>query len=255
MILNRFANALKSQDWATVFIEFVLVVLGVIVALEVDRYSERQRERANEIAYLTALEDDVRLDINDIQSLIDGYSQVEAFAVGAMGTLKDQGCPDHECWSRLVELLHASQWLDASLNSSTYEEMKRLGLPTDTSLKDKLERYHKLGVLRATLTRELPEYRKLVRSVIPPAIQAYYWTNCYAVSSDLARVETYASDCPASATAASVRSVIQRLQSMPEVHMALTYWLSNLRLTVQTLPQQVDYAEELLADIEAQVRS
>ena len=74
MILNRFANALKSQDWITVFIEFVLVVLGVIVALEVDRYSERQRERAKEVAYLSALERDLKRDISDIESLLDGYT-------------------------------------------------------------------------------------------------------------------------------------------------------------------------------------
>jgi hypothetical protein len=252
MILNRFATALKSQDWITVFIEFVLVVLGVIVALEVDRYSERQRERAKEVAYLSALERDLNLDISDIESLIDGYSQIEAFAVGAIATLENQGCPDNQCWYRLVELLHASQWLDVSLNSSTYEEMKRLGLPTDGRLKDELEQYHALGDRRARLTRELPEYRKLVRSLIPPAIQTHYWSNCYSVT---AKRETYISDCPASVTAEAARSVIQRLQQMPEVRMALTYWLSNLRLTVQTLPQQVDYAEELIADIHTEVRS
>ena len=125
-----------------------------------------------------------------------------------------------------------------------------MGLPTDGLLKDELERYHGLGARRATLTRELPEYRKLVRSLIPPAIQAHYWSNCYSVSGER---ETYISDCPASVTAEAARSVLQRLQQMPEVHMALTYWLSNLRLTVQTLPQQVDYAKELIADIQKEV--
>ena len=48
MIIQRFANALRSQDWVTVFIEFFLVVLGVLVALEVDRYNERQKERAED---------------------------------------------------------------------------------------------------------------------------------------------------------------------------------------------------------------
>lgn len=50
MLLRRIANALKRQDWATVFIEFALVVAGVLFALQVNSWAgeaaERQREKA-----------------------------------------------------------------------------------------------------------------------------------------------------------------------------------------------------------------
>lgn len=159
MIINRIGSALRSQDWATVFIEFVLVVLGVLVALEVDRYNERQKERADEINYLLALERDLQRDIDDHRTLIEAFSTIESFGDSAIKTLNGQECSPGECWRSLVEAFHASQWIDASTNSSSFEEMKRLGLPKDAGLKDTLELYYAGGRARGKLTADLPLYR------------------------------------------------------------------------------------------------
>lgn len=42
MILRRIASALKTQDWATVLIEFGLIVFGVIIALQVNSWHEHR---------------------------------------------------------------------------------------------------------------------------------------------------------------------------------------------------------------------
>ena len=55
MILRRIASALKRQDWATVLIEFILVILGVLIALQVNNWNESRLERREETRYLTAL--------------------------------------------------------------------------------------------------------------------------------------------------------------------------------------------------------
>jgi hypothetical protein len=35
MILRRFAAAIRNQDWFTVFVEFSLIVVGLLVALQI----------------------------------------------------------------------------------------------------------------------------------------------------------------------------------------------------------------------------
>jgi hypothetical protein len=40
MIIRRFVTALRQQDWATVTIEFVLVVLGVFVGIQASNWNE-----------------------------------------------------------------------------------------------------------------------------------------------------------------------------------------------------------------------
>lgn len=47
MIVKRMTQALKRQDWAVVSIEFVLVVLGVLLAFQINEYANG-REAANE---------------------------------------------------------------------------------------------------------------------------------------------------------------------------------------------------------------
>lgn len=250
MIINRAASALKSQDWFTVFIEFLLVVLGVLVALEVDRYNERQQERARELDFLSSLQQDIERDIEDIELLVRGFSTVESFGYSAVEILEGTGCPRETCWQTLVELFHASQWLDASLHSATYEEMKRLGLPSDMVLKDVLERYYMLGKQRKLLTSDFPEYRRIVRSLVPPHIQRHIWSNCFTVSG---RFETYSTDCTSPTTEDAARLIVEKLRQKSGVLESLTFWLSNLSLTTLTLPLQIEEAREVLDAIRSAV--
>ena len=250
MILNRVAKALKSQDWTTVSIEFLLVVLGVLVALEVDRYNESQKERALEVDYLISLQRDIEKDIEDLTLLTENFATVENFGESALETLSSETCAERECWQGLVSVFHASQWLDVSLNTSTFEEMKRLGLPSNAALKNELEEYYVLGELRKTLTKELPEYRRLVRSIIPHKVQQHIWSKCYSING---RFETYLPDCDPPISSAEAKQVIDNLRQTPAVLQALTFWLSNLSLTTLTLPKQITSAQQILDPLKANI--
>lgn len=53
MIVKRFAGALRRQDWMAVGIEFLLVVLGILIAFQInqwstDRQTSRERDAASE---------------------------------------------------------------------------------------------------------------------------------------------------------------------------------------------------------------
>jgi Family of unknown function (DUF6090) len=63
MILRRFAEALKDQNWAAIAIEFVLLVLGVFLGIQVANWNEARRNEANEGRYLVELAEDLRADI------------------------------------------------------------------------------------------------------------------------------------------------------------------------------------------------
>lgn len=51
MILRRLGAAIRSQDWFTVAIEFVIVVAGVLFALQVDNWNEARTDRERAQAY------------------------------------------------------------------------------------------------------------------------------------------------------------------------------------------------------------
>lgn len=53
MIFHRIASAFRRQDWYAVAIEFLLVVAGVLVALQLDTWAQRQADKQ---AYEAAVE-------------------------------------------------------------------------------------------------------------------------------------------------------------------------------------------------------
>ena len=70
MILHRLAVRLKQQDWTAVAIEFVLVVAGVFVGIQVANWNEERKERALETAYLARIAEDVRNDVVELNEVI-----------------------------------------------------------------------------------------------------------------------------------------------------------------------------------------
>ena len=47
-MLKRIREALKRQDWTAVFIELMIVVLGVMIAFQVSEWSAKNVERQRE---------------------------------------------------------------------------------------------------------------------------------------------------------------------------------------------------------------
>lgn len=59
MILRRLARSIRRQDWLAVAIEFVIVVAGIFVALQVTDWNEQRHARERELTYLQRLSEDV----------------------------------------------------------------------------------------------------------------------------------------------------------------------------------------------------
>jgi hypothetical protein len=71
MIIRRFINAVRRQDWVTVCVEFLIVVAGIFVALQVDEWSQSRDERAAEFAYLQRIAADLGTSLAETRDNID----------------------------------------------------------------------------------------------------------------------------------------------------------------------------------------
>ncbi|TNE40599.1 MAG: hypothetical protein EP347_03400 [Alphaproteobacteria bacterium] len=63
MILRRLSKHLLTQDWAAAFIDFIIVVAGIFVGLQVDSWNETRIERNLETRYLERLQQELEADI------------------------------------------------------------------------------------------------------------------------------------------------------------------------------------------------
>ena len=69
MILRRLAQSLKQQNWTAIWIEFILLVSGVFLGIQVANWNSARVERALEATYLSSLAIDIRRDIAEIDEI------------------------------------------------------------------------------------------------------------------------------------------------------------------------------------------
>ena len=61
MILRRLSDAFRKQDWFTVAVEILIVVLGVFLAIQLGNWNEARKAQASEQQLLEGLHNDVLL--------------------------------------------------------------------------------------------------------------------------------------------------------------------------------------------------
>jgi hypothetical protein len=70
LILKRIAVALRHQDWPTVIVEFLLVLLGVLLALQLDNWNSQRKEAEELRNYLQNISNNVRRDRQEIRDIM-----------------------------------------------------------------------------------------------------------------------------------------------------------------------------------------
>ena len=147
MILRHFAQNLKEQNWTAIVIEFVLLVLGVFLGIQVANWNETRREHALEAEYIARLQRDFRaID----ERLAINRTRWEYTAAAPIRLINDlDAFRQRGTWPRAkAELLRD---LDATMGSripapraASYVELLsagRLGLLRDSRLREALADY------------------------------------------------------------------------------------------------------------------
>ena len=71
MILRRIAEAFRRQDWFTVFVETMIVVLGVFFGLQVNNWNAARADRQAAANYLADIAADVKADVKETARVAD----------------------------------------------------------------------------------------------------------------------------------------------------------------------------------------
>jgi len=230
-------------------IDFVIVVVGVFIGIQVSNWNERLAFEKREQVLIRELRGEI------VQNMADAQSKGEAFLVSTAAARRvldkiyrsGAHCVD-DCWSFVVDLMHASQWQQVTPRWSTYDELRRDGLPSDRQIIDLVEEYKEYGLQVSLALAVEPHYRSLVRGLIPIKLQDLYWERCY---SFVDAVERYFYPCPVPENLAIESDEITEILQHPEFVPSLREWtsMSNLVGTTLTKPQKL-LGEDILNHID-----
>ncbi|MDX1498461.1 MAG: hypothetical protein R3176_01105, partial [Woeseiaceae bacterium] len=174
-------------------------------------------------------------------NMLDVQSKGDAFTIGAasgrrvLGAIDRGGVPcSDDCWSLVVDLMHASQWQQIMSSWSIYEELRRAGLPSDRRIIELVEKYRTYSHQVSLVLSTQPPYRTLVRGLIPIELQDAYWDHCYRLDD---AIEVYLSPCPPPEDLSIDPGTIEGILADPEIVRTLREWTSIARVVGQTMTE------------------
>jgi hypothetical protein len=254
MILRRLSDAFRKQDWFTVAVEIVIVLLGVFLGLQVNNWNEARADAERSREYLSRIRAELVSDMTQLErhrglwqvGANEGYVAISYAETGARGGATD--------WEILRAFLHASQSFQLSFVDTTYSELLSAGelrLIPDADLRSALADYYVLVAARRGGLgpyQLLPEYREMVRGRMRSDIMRYYWQACYQQS---AGVTTFI-DCPPPEGVTGIAEIIRQLAADQEIMDALRYWADTQRMAVELAGVDLGRAQSLIDRVDDQ---
>jgi hypothetical protein len=145
-LFRKFRQKLLKENRITRYLvyalgEILLVVIGILIALQVNNYREALQTKGREIAFLRGLRSDLLLNLDEMERSIDRYSRAIRSAEVMISYF--EGAPIFYPDSLNFHTLEVLKWDPFVRNNSTLREMissGSLGILSDDSLKNELLR-------------------------------------------------------------------------------------------------------------------
>ena len=131
MIMRRLAQSLREQNWTAITIEFVLLVLGVFLGIQVANWNEDRLEAHRAHGFLERLAGDLERERASIDKRLEYIGQSIAYGEVALTWIEDGTLADGSAWKTVMAYYNASRILPYSPINTTYQEMRSAGQLVD----------------------------------------------------------------------------------------------------------------------------
>ena len=161
MILRRVIAHFKKQEWTAIGLDFLIVVVGVFIGIQVANWNEGRAERIAEERYLTRLYADTQANIAELEELVSVHERRAAILADMENALLTGGEPPPPADLHGV-LCRFFVQPGVELQQATYGELVSSG--NLSILRDEK--------LRILLSRQQAAQAEIVRDdIMTPAIQ------------------------------------------------------------------------------------
>ncbi len=180
MILRRVMEHVRRQDWFAVFLDFVIVVAGVFVGIQVANWNAALATDRQSKSVTARLLADLRDEAWSYRLLVEYSGDVLANAERALAALEGRLARNDE--ALLVAAYRATQYREPRRRRSTYDEListGAIGLIRDRALRDTAVRVYTTPMFD-NIAREGAgsRYREAFRMTVPVEVQRALRNSC-----------------------------------------------------------------------------
>ena len=127
MLVRRSIDYFRQHDWFAVFVELFVVVVGLLLAFQIDRWWEQQRERLQEVEYVARLTIDVESDIPVIQLAIELAKLRKGMADVLMRVAETPTAANEHPMHFIAAVQQAAFTYSPNLTNHTFDDMRSTG--------------------------------------------------------------------------------------------------------------------------------
>ncbi len=252
MILRRLAQSIKQQNWTAIVIEFILLVSGVFLGIQVSNWNADRVDKIRANANLQRIGADLDADLANYQDRLRFWADVSVYGAKGLAYSETGDAKGASQWDLLLAFFQSSQVAEFYTTDSTFEELKSAGelsLISDTSFRDALAQYYSLGF--NPLLTERPRYREHVRGIIPLSTQEYIWAHCYSTD---AKGGQKMLPCSSPMDEASAAEVVHAIRNDPTITSELRYWMSSMHVAALFAKGQMQAATALRQTVDSELK-
>jgi|SRR5687767_1024616 hypothetical protein len=248
MIPRRLYEHVRSHNWFAVSIDFLIVVVGVFIGIQVANWNAERLEKRAARAYVERIREDLGTSARSLESLVTYYRQVKAHALSALDAFDAPPAAGDE--QLLIDAFQASQLLMRTVERSTYDEILSAGAMNSIpslETRRRLANYYKNVAAIEDLMRYVPPYRENLRRRMPYPVQAAMFERCddiASVDSRGAAMATLPERCVLGLSAEAVAAAVAAIHD-PELKLDLVRRLSDLDTKLDNYQRLLDRGRAL----------
>ena len=223
MILRRITEHVKAQNWTAVALDFIIVVVGVFMGIQLGNWNEARGDQQRGENYRDRLTQEMTINRKAVVGRQKSFERQIEFGLFAMEATTKPADRD-AAWEILRAFFQASHAFTITLQRGTYDEIISSGdlaLLGNQKLVNALSEFYTFSGF--STIDVIPDYRENLRRIIPFELQLYFQTQCYEVASNDIH---FLLDCPPPEDASNLIELATELQSDDELKRDLQYMLS-----------------------------
>lgn len=180
MILRRLTDSFRKQDWFTVAVETLIVVLGVFLGLQVNNWNAARNDMQRGAVFAEQLRADLLVEAWNYESLIDYLGVVRDNADSALAIL--EGKADASDEDLLIYAYRATQYQRGVRQRATFDELTSTGsmsLIRDPVLRDAAILVYTTPIIAPASGEGVDSpYRDAFRKSVPVEVQVALGETC-----------------------------------------------------------------------------
>lgn len=249
MLLKTITQHLKQQNWTGLFLELVILILGVFLGIQASNYNDSLKEREQSVIYTQKLLDNLKSEYPFLLNTKQYYLDVRASGIAAYEILLNESESDNN--DLLINAFRATQYALYTPRRSVFEEITSSGFLhriQDPLIRDVSTNFHNTRIFVILQEEgEKSEYRKLFRELAEPGIHEELQSKCgdrlIRDESGSTGIATIGYECDIELTDIQVNSMVATLRASPE-------FLKALRLRIAQLAGRINDIEFRIESME-----